>query len=64
MPTDINLAQIYRKILVLLSHFRTFKAHHVLRNLNRLADAKANRGTLLNKIQLIVNGESSNYALP
>ena len=64
MPTDINLAQIYRKILLLLSHFRNFKAHHVLRNLNSLADVEANRGTLLNKSQLIINGEISNYMIP
>ena len=64
VPTDINLAQTYRKILLLLSHFRIYKAHHVLRNLNSLADAEANRGTLLNKSQLIVNGESSNSVLP
>ena len=63
-PTDINLAQIHRKTLLLLSQFRSVKAYHVLRNLNSLADAEANRGTLLNKRKLIVNGEISNYAIP
>ena len=48
-PTDINLTQIHRKTLLLLSQFRSVKAYHVLRNLNSLADAEANRGTLLNK---------------
>ena len=64
VPTNINLSQIYRKILLLLSHLRIYKAHHVLRNLNSIADAKANRGTLLSKSQLIVNGETSNHSLP
>ena len=63
-PTDIYLAQIYRKVRLLLSNFRNYKAHHVLRNLNNLADAEANRGALLHKSQLIVNGESSFYAIP
>ena len=63
-PTDINLAQIHRKILLLLSQFRSAKAYHVLRNLNSLADAEANRGTLLNKSQLIINGEYSNVRIP
>ena len=61
---DINLVQIHRKILLLLSQFRSIKAHHVLRNLNSLADAEANRGTLLNKSQLIINGEYSNIRIP
>ena len=61
---DIYLAQTYRKVLLLLSNFINYKALHVLRNLNSLADAEANRGALLNKSHLIVNGESSNYALP
>ena len=64
MPTDINLAQTYKKVLLLLSHFRTYKVYHVLRNLNSLADAEANRGTLLSKSQLIVNGETSNHSFP
>ena len=64
MPSDINLVQIHRKILLLLSHFSSSKAHHVLRNLNSLADAEANRGTLLNKSQLIINGDLSNVRIP
>ena len=64
VPSDIYLGQIFKKICLLLSQFRNYKAQHVLRNLNSLADAEANRGALLNKSQLIVNGESSNYAIP
>ena len=54
IPSDIHLGQIFRKVSLLLSHFRIYKAQHVLRNLNSLADAEANRGALLNKNQLIV----------
>ena len=63
-PMDINLGQTYRKALLLLTHFNTHKAYHVLRNLNNLADAEANRGTSLTKSQLIVNAEISNYWIP
>ena len=63
-PTDINLGQTYRKVLLLLTHFSTHKAYHVLRNLNNLADAEANRGTSLTKSQLIINAEISNHLIP
>ena len=63
-PMDINLGQTYRKVLFLLTHFSNHKAYHVLRNLNHLADAEANRGTSLTKSQLMVNAEISNYLIP
>ena len=55
---------MYRKVLLLLMHFSNHKAYHVLRNLNNLADAEANRGTSLTKSQLMVNAEISNYLIP
>ena len=64
IPMDISLAHTHRKVLLMLKHFRTHKAYHVLRNLNNLADAEANHGTILSKSQLIVNGEISNHSLP
>jgi hypothetical protein len=48
----------------MLKHFRTHKAYHVLRSLNNLADAEANRGASLSKSQLIVNGEISKHPIP
>ena len=54
-PTDINLGQTYRKVLLLLTHFSNHKAYHVLRNLNNLA---------MTKSQLMVNAEISNYLIP
>jgi len=64
VPSDIYLGQIFKKICLLLSQFRNYKAQHVLRNLNSLADAEANQGVLLNKSQLSVNGGSSTCAIP
>ena len=64
VPTDIKLSQTHRKFLLLLLHFRTYKVYHVLRNLNSLADAEANRGTLLSKSQLMVNDETSYHSFP
>ena len=63
-PKDITLAHTYKKVLLLLSQFRKYKIYHVLRILNRLADVEANRGTLLSKTQLTVNGEISNHTIP
>ena len=53
IPSDIHLGQIFRKVSLLLSHFRIYKAQHVLRNLNSLADAEANQGVLLTKTRLL-----------
>ena len=64
VPTDIKLAQTHRKVLLLLLQFRNYKVYHVLRNLNSIADAEANRGTLLSKNQLVVNGETSYQSFP
>ena len=64
VPTDIKLAQMHKKVLLLLRHFRTYKVYHILRTLNSLADAEANRDTLLSKSQLMVNGEISYHSFP
>jgi ribonuclease HI len=63
-PKDITLARMYKRVLLLLSKFRKYKIYHILRILNRLADAKANRGMLLSKTQLTINGEISNHTIP
>ena len=56
MTTDIGLAHTHRKVILMLKQLRNHKAYHVLRSLNNLADAEANRGAILSKSQLIVNG--------
>ena len=64
VPKDISLAQIHRKITLILSHFRSVKVFHVLRKLNSLVDAEANRGVQLNKSQLIINEETTIFMIP
>ena len=47
MAAEIGLALTHRKVTLLLKQFRNYKAYHVLRSLNSLADAEANCGTTL-----------------
>ena len=58
-PGHINLAQIYHKIQTLSNLFQSIKFYHVLRELNQLADAEANRGVCLGRGILIKDGEES-----
>jgi ribonuclease HI len=64
IPKDITLAHMYKKILLLLPQFREYKIFHILRTLNGQADTEANRGTLLSKTHLTVNGETSHQEIP
>jgi hypothetical protein len=63
-PKDINLAQLYKKILLLLEQIKDYKFFYVLRSLNGQADKEANSGTLLSKAHLTVNGGASNHSIP
>lgn len=63
-PKDMRLAQLYKKILILLDQLKEFKIFHVLRTLNVDADIEANLGSLQNKGQLIINGTSSHHPIP
>jgi ribonuclease HI len=42
-PKNLQLAQVYSKVILLLSNFRTTKIYHILRDLNTLADVEANK---------------------
>jgi ribonuclease HI len=64
IPKDITLAHLYKKIFLLLPQLREYKIYHVLRTLNGQADTEANRGTLLRKTQLTVNGGTSYQTIP
>jgi hypothetical protein len=64
IPKDINLSQLYKKILLLLAQLREFKIYHVLRSLNGQADKEANHGTLLRKSHLNVNGGAFHHPIP
>jgi hypothetical protein len=63
-PKHVLLAQVYSKVSLLLSNFRKIKIYHVLRALNSLADTEANRGSLLSKSTLQVNGEDKISPIP
>lgn len=64
IPKNINLAQVYKKTLLLLAQLREYKFYHVLRSLNGQADKEANCGTFLSKGHLKVNGEASHHTIP
>jgi len=64
IPKNINLAQLYKKILLLLAQLRKYKSYHVLRSLNGQVDKEANHGTLLSKSHLNVNGGASYHTIP
>jgi ribonuclease HI len=63
-PKDMRLAQLYKKIFILLEQLEEYKVYHVLRTLNGDADKEANQGSLQNKGQLKINGEISHHPIP
>ena len=63
-PKTLHLAHIYSKIILLLSKFTSFKIYNILRSLNNLADVEANRGSLMSKNTLHVNGEYKGASIP
>jgi ribonuclease HI len=63
-PKDMRLAQLYKKILILLEQLKEYKIYHVLRTLNGDADKEANLGSLQNKGQLKINGTTSHHPIP
>ena len=63
-PKDMRLAQLYKKILILLEQLNEYKFYHVLKMLNGDADKEANQGSLQNKGQLKINGETSHHPIP
>ena len=58
-PSQLKLALIYQKIQLLSQKFQSIKFYHVLRGLNSLADNEANKGSLLSRGILIVDGLES-----
>ena len=58
-PPKLKLALIYQKIQLLSQKFQSIKFYHVLRGLNSLADNEANKGSLLSRGILIVDGLES-----
>ena len=63
-PKDMRLAQLHKKIRILLDQIQEYKVYHVLRGLNRDADIEANRGSLQIKGQIIINEVISFHLIP
>jgi len=63
-PKDMCLAQLHKKIRILLDKFQDYKVYHVLRDLNRDADKEANKGSTHTKGQIQINEEISYYPIP
>jgi len=63
-PKDMRLAQLHKKICILLDQIKEYKVYHVLRDLNRDADNEANRGSQQSKGQFIINEKISFYLIP
>ena len=60
----MRLAQLHKKIRILLDQIQEYKVYHVLRGLNRDADIEANRGSLQIKGQIIINEVISFHPIP
>jgi len=63
-PKHLLLAHSYKKVIHLMAKFKEIKIFHVLKNLNSLVDHESNKGTLLSKGSLQVNGEESTSHVP
>jgi ribonuclease HI len=63
-PKDMRLAQLYKRIRILLDQLKAYKVYHVLRMLNADADKEANRGSLLHQGQLQINEIISHHPIP
>jgi len=58
-PSHLQLSRILHKISLLSSKFQKIRYFHILRGLNSLADAEANRGVLLSRSTIMVDGRES-----
>ena len=63
-PTQLKLALIYQKIRQLSQSFQSISFYHILRGLNHLADIEANKGALLNRGFLEVDGLERRNDIP
>ena len=63
-PSQLKLALIYQKIRHLSQSFHSISFYHILWGLNYLADNEANKGTLLNRGILEVDGLERRNDIP
>ena len=63
-PSQLKLALIYQKIRQLSQSFHSISFYHILCGLNHLADIEANKGALLNRGILEVDGLERRNDIP
>ena len=63
-PVQVKLALLYHKIQMICKKFHSIRFYHILRGLNTLADKEANKGALLNRGTLNVDGTDSRCDIP
>jgi len=63
-PANLNLTRPFLKIQALRKKFQAITFYHILRDLNQLADAEANKGSNLDRGILNLNGTISRHDLP
>jgi hypothetical protein len=62
--TNEKLQHILDKIQLLLGKLYNYQLYHVLWGNNASADAEANKGTLLRKGLMLLNGATTNWDIP
>jgi ribonuclease HI len=62
--SNLKLTNLVKRIHLLSHSFQKIEFFHILRSLNSEADREANKETLLNKGDLLVNNEVQNVLLP
>jgi len=63
-PDHLKLALLYRKIQMTCKKFHSIRFYHILRGLNKLADKEANKGALLSRGTLNVDGKDTRCDIP
>jgi len=63
-PVQVKLALLYHKIQIICKKFHSISFYHILRGMNSLADKEANKGALLNRGTLNVDGTDSRCDIP
>ena len=63
-PSHLHISRILHKISMIASKFQKINYYHVLRGLNSLADAEANKAVHLGRSIISVDGRETKCNLP
>jgi len=64
VPPHLHISRILLKISRIADRFRNIRFYHILRNLNNMADAEANKAVLLSRSFIDINGRISSCNIP